>query len=90
MTQWINTNFLSNADNELPFTAYLDLRLSYQWQFGDHALQIYGAIDDALDRWPPWMFSTLDTGETSSAVRGDVYDSFGRVWRLGLRYRFGG
>ncbi len=86
-TQWINTNFLSNYDNAVPFFVYFDLRGSYQWANG---FQIYAAIDDVLDKLPPNAYAIAPTPAGGEVLRQDIYTQYGREYRLGLRYRFGG
>lgn len=74
-------------DNDLPFVAYFDARLSYQSESG---LSIFGAIDNLADKdllhtpTTPYNGSTLG----DNPIRDDVYDGYGRVWRLGVRMRF--
>jgi outer membrane receptor protein involved in Fe transport len=60
----------------VPFTAYLDLRSSYD--LNDH-LQFYVAVDNALDTPPPF---TNFTGTTNNTV----YDAMGRNVRVGVRF----
>jgi iron complex outermembrane recepter protein len=62
---------------EVPFTAYLDLRGSYDW---NDNLQFYAAVDNALDTPPPF---TNFTGTTNNTV----YDALGRSVRVGVRFR---
>jgi iron complex outermembrane recepter protein len=84
-TQLIGQNTIDN--NDIPFYTYLDLRLSYQFGSG---IQLYGAIDNVGDRIQPSVpFSAFSGGDLYSApYRDDIYDGYGRVWRVGLRARF--
>jgi outer membrane receptor protein involved in Fe transport len=73
-------------DNSLSEVAYLDLRGSYKW---NDNVQFYLAVDNTLNTPPP---STPSTQTASSylyvAVRDDVYDSLGRMYRAGVRFNF--
>jgi len=75
------------ADNDIPFYAYLDLRLSYAF---DQGVTIYTAIDNLLAKAVPPTPASAYTGSTlfDPDTRDDIYDGYGRVWRLGLRLRF--
>jgi iron complex outermembrane receptor protein len=74
-------------DNEVPMLAYTDLRASYQ--LTDKA-QIFGAIDNLWDLDPPNIpVSQNNTASVfSTAVRGDIYDTIGRSYRIGVRMNF--
>jgi outer membrane receptor protein involved in Fe transport len=75
------------ADNNVPAVAYLDLRLSYRLPHVD----IYGAIDNATNVFPPILpYDAGITGDPSftTPTRDDIYDAFGRVYRLGVRMRY--
>ena len=61
----------------VPFTAYLDLRASFDV---NENLQIYAAVDNALDTPPPF---TNFTGTTNNTV----YDALGRTARIGVRFQ---
>jgi iron complex outermembrane recepter protein len=76
-----------NVDNNnVPAVAYLDMRLSYRLPHFD----IYGAIDNVTNVFPPILPLSAFTGDPSftTPTRDDVYDSFGRVYRVGIRARF--
>jgi iron complex outermembrane receptor protein len=68
-------------NNEIPAIAYFDARGSYS--VDDH-FQIYGAIDNMLDKSPPLIPST--TGNTNTNTQ--VYDGLGRVLRVGVRVSY--
>jgi outer membrane receptor protein involved in Fe transport len=73
-------------DNSIPPVAYLDLRGSYKW---NDNIQFYVAVDNTLNTPPP---STPSTQSASSylyvAIRDDIYDSLGRMYRAGVRFSF--
>ncbi len=74
-------------DNEVPALAYTDIRASYQ--VTDKA-QICGAIDNVWNLDPPNIpVSQNNTASIfSTAVRGDIYDTIGRSYRVGIRLNF--
>ncbi len=79
-------------DNEIPAYIYFDLRGSYQ--INGH-FQVYAAIDNALDKKPPLVFTgtgTTSGGNGTSTYEtpfdNALYDTFGRVWRVGVRAKF--
>jgi outer membrane receptor protein involved in Fe transport len=84
VTQWISMNEVDN--NDIPFYTYVDLRLSYQF---DNGLRLYGAIDNVGDRIEPIFAPSAYSGSDFylTPLRDDIYDGFGRVWRLGLRLK---
>lgn len=75
-------------DNKVPAIAYVDLRGSYQLTEG---VQLFATIDNLLNQDPPNVAVTPLRGQSAyyfSAVRGEIYDTIGRSYRLGLRFRF--
>jgi outer membrane receptor protein involved in Fe transport len=70
--------------NEIDPNAYLDLRASYKWSGN---IQLYGAIDDALDT-PPILLPPLASTGTSYQSLGFAGDNLGRVIRLGVRVSY--
>jgi outer membrane receptor protein involved in Fe transport len=100
-TRWYGTGILNNAwgsgnlataatsnivaVNEVPFTAYLDLRASYKW---NDNIQLYGAVDNATDVPPPLV--PLYSGNVIHATPTSIssYDLLGRVYRMGVRFNY--
>ncbi len=74
-------------DNDIPFTTYVDLRLSYNFNNG---VTLYSAMDNAFDRLMPVIpFSAYSGGTLYEPPFKDyIYDGYGRVWRLGVRAKF--
>jgi outer membrane receptor protein involved in Fe transport len=72
--------------NAIPMYWYTDLRLSYKW---DNGLTLYAAVDNLMDKImpvvpsSPYVMTIFD-----SPYRDDVYDGFGRVFRVGIRGKF--
>ena len=97
MSQTANTGNLATAQTanlfptdfqEVPFTAYLDLRGAYKW---NDNIQLYGAIDNATDVPPPLV--ALQSGSVQAqgglaATNTAVYDLLGRQFRLGIRFSY--
>jgi outer membrane receptor protein involved in Fe transport len=81
-------------DNDVPFTALLDLRGSYNWTDN---IQLYGAIDNVLDTPPPAVPEAgvaapngVAAGNPYSSLltRTDLYDALGRQIRVGVRITY--
>jgi len=73
--------------NTVPAIAYVDLRGSYRLT---RAIELYGTIDNLLNRDPPVVPGTPDQGQNVyyfTATRGDIYDLIGRAVRIGVRVR---
>jgi outer membrane receptor protein involved in Fe transport len=91
--RFIGTAKLNNAwgplnvdDNSIPAVAYLDLRGAYKWTDN---IQLYAAVDNVLDTPPPSVPSTQTASSyLYPAVRDDIYDSLGRMFRAGVRFSF--
>jgi outer membrane receptor protein involved in Fe transport len=71
--------------NELPFTAYLDLRASYKW---NDNITFYGAVDNATDVPPPLLPQTSAGVPPSIPAQSLTYDLLGRTMRLGIRFSY--
>ena len=79
-----NASYVDN--NNVPFISYWDLRGSYKF---DNGIQLYAAIDNVLDRYPPVVgFDGNALTGFESPFRDDLYDAYGRVWRIGVRGKF--
>lgn len=75
-------------DNKVPAIAYFDLRGSYELT---EQIQLFAAVDNLLNQDPPNVAVTPLRGQTAyyfTAVRGDIYDTIGRSYRAGVRFRF--
>jgi iron complex outermembrane receptor protein len=85
----LNNGWTQGVDidnNHVPSVTYLDLRAAYKF---DH-FTVYAAIDNVTDRYPPILPFSAYIGDPSftAPVRDDIYDAFGRVWRVGIRAKF--
>lgn len=76
-------------DNSIPDIAYADFRASYYLNEARN-FQAFIAVDNVLDRDPPQVpKSYLFIAPTFFVpTRDDIYDTFGRVFRFGLRMKF--
>ncbi len=73
-------------DNDVPARYYLDLRGAYRW---DSGTQVYLALDNVLDKDPPVVpFSANGASAYETPFVDSIHDSFGRVWRAGVRVKF--
>jgi outer membrane receptor protein involved in Fe transport len=79
--------------NYVPFNALLDLRGSYRWTDN---IQFYGAVDNVLDTPPPsipdavglTVGNSVSGGLRSYFTNNQIYDTLGRVMRVGIRIAF--
>jgi outer membrane receptor protein involved in Fe transport len=73
-------------NNNLPFVAYLDLRLSYKW---NDNIQLYGAIDNVTNVPPPITPGTSNVQNFyDQGITDYIYDAIGRQFRVGVRAHF--
>jgi iron complex outermembrane receptor protein len=70
-------------NNSVPAVAYMDLRASYNW---DDNIKIYGAIDNLWNAPPPTVPDGPNSSQMVLATRADVYDTIGRMFRIGVRF----
>jgi outer membrane receptor protein involved in Fe transport len=74
--------------NRVPAIAYVDLRVSGKLT---DKVRLYGTVDNLLDQDPPLVPGTSRQGQNVyyfTATRGDIYDTIGRAYRIGLAVRF--
>jgi iron complex outermembrane recepter protein len=84
VNNWISGVQVDN--NDIPFYWYFDARLSYKWNNG---ISVYAAVDNIADKYPPVISMTDNAlSDFEAPYRDDIYDGFGRVWRVGLRAKF--
>lgn len=72
-------------DNSLPGAIYIDAAASYKLGNG---VEIYGVVDNLLDRDPSRAPSTTTVGGPQLGVDGSYYDLLGRTFRAGVRFKF--
>jgi iron complex outermembrane receptor protein len=78
---YLVTNNSSISQNRFGGVAYLNW--TAQYRVGEH-LQLYGAVDNVLDREPPTFAGIAVT----TGNRNLNYDLLGRSWRAGVRFTF--
>jgi iron complex outermembrane recepter protein len=73
-------------NNNVPFVAYLDLRLSYKW---NDNISLYGAIDNVTNVPPPITPGTTNSQNFyDQGITDFIYDAIGRQFRVGIRAHF--
>ena len=65
--------------NKIKARAYFNLSATYDLNPWGRKVQLYGRIDNLLDKDPPWQIS-------GPGVNGMFYDSIGRQYRVGVRF----
>ncbi len=95
-TRFIGKSKLANTftskdidDNTVPQLAYLDLRTSYTI---NENFQVFGNVDNVMDQAPPNIPSVAGTTGSNiyyfTPVRGAIWDTLGRAYRVGIRAKF--
>ena len=77
------------ADNSV--APYVTFNLGAQLDFkvlGGKDLQVYGLINNLLDRAPPFVPSGAAGGTNESSTNSAFYDVIGRVFKVGLRFKY--
>jgi iron complex outermembrane recepter protein len=76
-------------DNSVPSVTYLDIRASMSLDSGKK-YQAFLAINNVLSEAPPIVAHSSEAGLPYFYIptRTDIYDTFGRSWRVGLRATF--
>jgi outer membrane receptor protein involved in Fe transport len=75
-------------DNSVPRVGYFDLRGSYDVR---DDLTVYGAVDNLTNVDPPTVAASPAQGQSAyyfTAVRGTIYDTIGRSYRIGVRVKY--
>jgi len=88
--RYIGSGVISNktptiVNNYVPSIVYFDLSSSYQVKAG---LQVYGVIENLLDKAPPPSPQITSTQQLNIGVDDYIYDTIGRQFRLGVRFSF--
>jgi len=88
--RYIGSGVISNktptiVNNDVPSIVYFDLSSSYQVKAG---LQVYGVIENLLDKAPPPSPQITSTQQLNIGVDDYIYDTIGRQFRLGVRFSF--
>jgi len=74
-------------NNRVPAILYTDFRAAYALS---EKAQLFAAVDNVLNQDPPNVAVSSASAPSyySTAVRGDIYDTIGRSYRVGARLRF--
>ncbi len=81
------TNICTIENNHVPSITYLDLKVSKT--FGkDNRMQVFGNINNLLDRDPVVTPSTIGRAGTGGNVMSAMYDVLGRRYTVGVNYNF--
>ena len=73
----------SVSDNTVPGRTYLHLSGSYDFHLASSTLQLFGVINNLLDKDPP-----IASGGNSFPTNPVYFDTLGRTFRLGVRMQF--
>ena len=87
----INAAWVEGVDidrNHVPAIAYFDLSLSYKFPNVGRGVELYGAVQNLLDKDPPVAPIYGATGFLGTGTNGYLYDVIGRQFRVGVRARF--
>lgn len=76
------------SKNDIPTYAYFDLMLQYGFDRGRQHFEIYGQINNLLDKNPPQIPSGTSGGAAASSTNSTFYDVVGRAYRIGFRAKF--
>ena len=72
----------SISDNTVPARTYVNLSMQYELKLGQVQMQLYGVINNLLDRDPP-LVPTANVMTNAS-----YYDTIGRAYKVGARFKF--
>lgn len=75
-------------DNHVPAYVYFNLGAQYGFEVGGRKLEVYGLVNNLLDRAPPMIPSGAAGGSNESSTNAALYDVIGRVYKVGLRFQY--
>jgi iron complex outermembrane recepter protein len=89
IVQYIGSGAISNkmpiiVNNNVPSITYLDLSGSYKLASG---FEVYGVIDNIFNQSPPPSPQVTTTPHLNVGVNSYVYDTIGRQFRIGFRFK---
>jgi iron complex outermembrane recepter protein len=77
------------ADNSVAGYAVFNLGAQYDFKvLGGRDLQVFGTINNLLDRAPPYLPSGALGGANESSVNPVFYDAIGRAFKVGMRFKY--
>ena len=76
-------------DNTVPSVIYVNLSTSYAWEVYGGRLELFGNVQNLLDKDPPVVAAVFDAslGQTGNQVNSGRFDLLGRRYTLGVRFR---
>jgi outer membrane receptor protein involved in Fe transport len=76
-------------DNTVPSVIYVNLSASYSWDLGGGRLELFGNVQNLLDRDPPIVPAVFDAslGQTGSQYNAGLFDLLGRRFTIGVRFK---
>src|SRR5690606_3381630 len=76
-------------DNTVPSVIYVSLAGSYSWDMAGGRIELFGDVQNLLDRNPPLVPSVFDASlaQTGSQYNASLFDLLGRRFTLGVRFR---
>lgn len=75
-------------NNHVPAQFYFDLYAAQAVKLGGTRFEVFGAIDNVTDRDPPPVPSTSSLPFVLTQVNPQIYDTLGRMFRVGVRLQF--
>lgn len=81
------SSFVYIEDNRVRAVTYVDLRLGYEFEYGDAQLELFGNVTNLFDADPPLTPSYSAFLGYSTQHNSSVYDVLGRRFTVGVRLR---
>ena len=77
------------ADNTVPSVIYVNLSASYTWDMAGGSFELFGNVQNLLDRDPPLTPTVFDSslGQTGNQVNAGLFDLLGRRFTIGVRFK---
>lgn len=72
-------------DNTVESRTYLDLGVQYTFERDERSLELFGVVNNVMDRDPPLVGSTFQAPFYTNPA---LYDVVGRAMKVGLRIRY--
>jgi len=76
------------SNNTIGSVTYFDTRLGYKIPMGDGSLELYGNINNLLDRNPPQVLAVFGGLYANGGQYSSVYDGLGRRFAVGFNLKF--
>ena len=76
------------ADNHVPAIFYLSLSISQGIMMRGHRFEVFGVVNNLLDRDPPLIPSGGIGNANETSTNPAFYDVIGRSFKMGVRFKF--